>query len=192
MEDFTKLSEEYEDKVLALYYLNKLRDKFIKGYYNTVDKMSSRLINLNEQKNCTKLSYEFARFLAEIDKEIRSQENYKKPLQADTELIRIIKNNVVDKIIHSLFPIGSNGYHERGRLASILADEIERLLTIAYNIGIGRRDLTAEEIKEIDEQWMTKYCHNLSTAHTTSAKTLSALLSVCDNNPEMITKLFKN
>lgn len=88
MEDFTKLSEEYEDKVLALYYLNKLRDKFIKGYYNTVDKMSSRLINSNEQKNCTKLSYEFARFLAEIDKEIRSQENYKKPLQADTELMR--------------------------------------------------------------------------------------------------------
>lgn len=42
MEDFTKLPEEYEDKVLALYYLNKLRDKFIKGYYNTVDKMSSR------------------------------------------------------------------------------------------------------------------------------------------------------
>ena len=178
MEDFTKLSEEYEDKVLALYYLNKLRDKFIKGYYNTVDKMSSRLINSNDQKNCTKLSYEFARFLAEIDKEIRSQESYKKPLQADTELIRIIKNNVVDKIIHSLFPRGSNGYHERGRLASIL--------------GIGRRNLTAEEIKEIDEQWMTKYCHELSTAHTTSAETLSALLSVCDNNSEMITKLFKN
>lgn len=181
MEDFTKLSEEYKDKVLALYYLNKLRDKFIKGYYYSID-----------QKNCPKLSYEFTRFLAEIDKEIRSQKNYKKPLQADTELIRIIKNNVVDKIIHSLFPRGTNGYHERGRLASILAAEIERLLTIAYNIGIGRRDLTAEEIKEIDEQWRTKDCHNLSTAHTISTETLSALLSVCDNNPEVITKSFKN
>lgn len=63
MEDFTKLSEEYEDKVLALYYLNKLRDKFIKGYYNTVDKMSSPLTNSIDQKNCTKLSYELLVFL---------------------------------------------------------------------------------------------------------------------------------
>ena len=55
MENFNTVAKQYVDKNITRICLDKIRDRFLKGYNNTVAKMANPFINSAENKQITKI-----------------------------------------------------------------------------------------------------------------------------------------
>ena len=62
MENFNTVAKKYVDKKITRICLDKIRDRFLKGYNKTVAKMANPFINSAEKKQLTEISFEFSQF----------------------------------------------------------------------------------------------------------------------------------
>lgn len=99
MENFNTVAKQYVDKNITRICLDKIRDRFLKGYNNTVAKMANPFINSAENKQITKISFEFSQFLSEVEQEIAENEDLNHSLtNYERDAINRIKNNFVEQI----------------------------------------------------------------------------------------------
>ena len=187
MENFNTVAKQYVDKNITRICLDKIRDRFLKGYNNTVAKMANPFINSAENKQITKISFEFSQFLSEVEQEIVVNEDLNRSLtHYERDAINQIKNNFVEQIFPDKEYQGRYDYHKIRLKKSKIANMLEELLTSVYNLGKGKRELSENEKNDINDRWNKRCRNDLHNAYSKGTKALALVLSyACNDNKAM-------
>ena len=187
MENFNTVAKQYVDKNITRICLDKIRDRFLKGYNNTVAKMANPFINSAENKQITKISFEFSQFLSEVEQEIVVNEDLNRSLtHYERDAINQIKNNFVEQIFPDKEYQGRYDYHKIRLKKSKIANMLEELLTSVYNLGKGKRELSENEKNDINYRWNQKCRNDLDNAYSNGTNALALVLSgTCNDNKAM-------
>ena len=187
MENFNTVAKQYVDKNITRICLDKIRDRFLKGYNDTVARMANQFINSVENEQVTKISFEFSQFLSEVEQEIAENEDLNRSLtNYERDAINQIKNDFVEQI----FPDKEyQGRYDYGRIRlkkSKIANMLEGLLTSVYNLGKGKRELSETERNDINDRWNQKCRNDLDNAYSNGTNALALVLSgACNDNKAM-------
>lgn len=187
MENFNTVAKQYVDKNITRICLDKIRDRFLKGYNDTVARMANPFINSVENEQVTKISFEFSQFLSEVEQEIAENEDLNRSLtNYERDAINQIKNDFVEQI----FPDKEyQGRYDYGRIRlkkSKIANMLEGLLTSVYNLGKGKRELSETERNDINDRWNQKCRNDLDNAYSNGTNALALVLSgACNDNKAM-------
>ena len=187
MENFNTVAKQYVDKNITRICLDKIRDRFLKGYNDTVARMANPFINSVENEQVTKISFEFSQFLSEVEQEIAENEDLNRSLtNYERDAINQIKNDFVEQI----FPDKEyQGRYDYGRIRlkkSKIANMLEELLTSVYNLGKGKRELSENEKNDINDRWNQKCRNDLNNAYSNGTNALALVLSyACNDNKAM-------
>ena len=187
MENFNTVAKQYVDKNITRICLDKIRDRFLKGYNDTVARMANPFINSVENEQVTKISFEFSQFLSEVEQEISENEDLNRSLtNYERDAINQIKNDFVEQI----FPDKEyQGRYDYGRIRlkkSKIANMLEGLLTSVYNLGKGKRELSENERNDINYRWNQKCRNDLDNAYSNGTNALALVLSgACNDNKAM-------
>ena len=187
MENFNTVAKQYVDKNITRICLDKIRDRFLKGYNDTVARMANPFINSVENEQVTKISFEFSQFLSEVEQEIAENEDLNRSLtNYERDAINQIKNDFVEQI----FPDKEyQGRYDYGRIRlkkSKIANMLEELLTSVYNLGKGKRELSENEKNDINDRWNQKCRNDLDNAYSNGTNALALVLSyACNDNKAM-------
>ena len=187
MENFNTVAKKYVDKKITRICLDKIRDRFLKGYNDTVARMANPFINSVENEQVTKISFEFSQFLSEVEQEIAENEDLNRSLtNYERDAINQIKNDFVEQI----FPDKEyQGRYDYGRIRlkkSKIANMLEGLLTSVYNLGKGKRELSENERNDINYRWNQKCRNDLDNAYSNGTNALALVLSyACNDNKAM-------
>lgn len=187
MENFNTVAKQYVDKNITRICLDKIRDRFLKGYNDTVARMANPFINSVENEQVTKISFEFSQFLSEVEQEIAENEDLNRSLtNYERDAINQIKNDFVEQI----FPDKEyQGRYDYGRIRlkkSKIANMLEGLLTSVYNLGKGKRELSENERNDINYRWNQKCRNDLDNAYSNGTNALALVLSyACNDNKAM-------
>lgn len=187
MENFNTVAKQYVDKNITRICLDKIRDRFLKGYNNTVAKMANPFINSAENKQITKISFEFSQFLSEVEQEIVVNEDLNRSLtNYERDAINQIKNDFVEQIFPDKEYQGRYDYHKIRLKKSKIANMLEELLTSVYNLGKGKRELSENEKNDINYRWNQKCRNDLDNAYSNGTNALALVLSgTCNDNKAM-------
>ena len=187
MEDFNTVSKLYVDKMITRNCLDKIRDRFLKGYNKTVAKMANPFINSAEKKQLTEISFEFSQFLSEVEQEIAENEDLNHSLtNYERDAINWIKNNFVEQIFPDKEYRGRYDYDKIRLRKSKIANMLEELLTSVYNLGKGNRELSENEKNDINDRWNKRCRNDLHNAYSKGTKALALVLScACNDNKAM-------
>ena len=184
MENFNTVAKQYVDKNITRICLDKIRDRFLKGYNDTVARMANPFINSVENEQVTKISFEFSQFLSEVEQEIAENEDLNRSLtNYERDAINQIKNDFVEQIFPDKEYQGRYDYGKIRLKKSKIANMLEELLTSVYNLGKGKRELSENEKNDINDRWNQK-CHNdINNAYSNGTNALALVLSyACNDN----------
>ena len=171
MENFNTVAKKYVDKKITRICLDKIRDRFLKGYNKTVAKMANPFINSTEKKQLTEISFEFSQFLSEVEQEIAENEDLNHSLtNYERDAINRIKNNFVEQIFPDKEYRGRYDYDKIRSRKSKIANMLEELLTSVYNLGKGKRELSENEKNDINDRWNQKCRNDLDNAYSKGIK----------------------
>ena len=187
MENFNTVAKQYVDKNITRICLDKIRDRFLKGYNNTVAKMANPFINSAENKQITKISFEFSQFLSEVEQEIAENEDLNHSLtNYKRDAINRIKNNFVEQIFPDKEYRGRYDYDKIRSRKSKIANMLEELLTSVYNLGKGNRELSENEKNNINDRWNKRCRNDINNAYSNGTNALALVLSgACNDNKAM-------
>ena len=187
MENFNTVAKQYVDKNITRICLDKIRDRFLKGYNDTVARMANPFINSVENEQVTKISFEFSQFLSEVEQEIAENEDLNRSLtNYERDAINQIKNNFVEQIFPDKEYQGRYDYHKIRLKKSKSANMLEGLLTSVYNLGKGKRELSENERNDINYRWNQKCRNDLDNAYSNGTNALALVLSyACNDNKAM-------
>ena len=183
MENFNTVAKQYVDKNITRICLDKIRDRFLKGYNDTVARMANPFINSVENEQVTKISFEFSQFLSEVEQEIAENEDLNRSLtNYERDAINQIKNNFVEQIFPDKEYQGRYDYHKIRLKKSKIANMLEELLTSVYNLGKGKRELSENEKNDINDRWNQKCRNDLDNAYSNGTNALVLVLSYASND----------
>ena len=187
MENFNTVAKQYVDKNITRICLDKIRDRFLKGYNNTVAKMANPFINSVENEQVTKISFEFSQFLSEVEQEIAENEDLNRSLtNYERDVINQIKNDFVEQIFPDKEYRGRYDYDKIRSRKSKIANMLEELLTSVYNLGKGKRELSENEKNDINYRWNQKCRNDINNAYSNGTNALALVLSyACNDNKAM-------
>ena len=187
MENFNAVAKQYVDKNITRICLDKIRDRFLKGYNDTVARMTSPFINSVENEQVTKISFEFSQFLSEVEQEIAENEDLNRSLtNSERDAINLIKNDFVEQIFPDKEYRGRYDYNKIRLKRSKIANMLEELLTSVYNLGKGKRELSENEKNNINDRWNQKCRNDLDNAYSNGTNALALVLSdACNDNKVM-------
>ena len=187
MENFNTVAKQYVDKNITRICLDKIRDRFLKGYNDTVARMANPFINSVENEQVTKISFEFSQFLSEVEQEIAENEDLNRSLtNYERDAINQIKNNFVEQIFPDKEYQGRYDYHKIRLKKSKIANMLEELLTSVYNLGKGKRELSENEKNDINDRWNQKCRNDINNAYSNGTNALASVLSyACNDNKAM-------
>lgn len=187
MENFNTVAKQYVDKNITRICLDKIRDRFLKGYNDTVARMANPFINSVENEQVTKISFEFSQFLSEVEQEIVVNEDLNRSLtNYERDAINQIKNNFVEQIFPDKEYRGRYDYNKIRLKKSKIANTLEELLTSVYNLGKGKRELSENERNDINYRWNQKCRNDLDNAYSNGTNALALVLSgACNDNKAM-------
>lgn len=187
MENFNTVAKQYVDKNITRICLDKIRDRFLKGYNDTVARMANPFINSVENEQVTKISFEFSQFLSEVEQEIAENEDLNRSLtNYERDAINQIKNDFVEQIFPDKEYQGRYDYNKIRLKKSKIANMLEELLTSVYNLGKGKRELSENERNDINYRWNQKCRNDLDNAYSNGTNALALVLSgVCNDNKAM-------
>lgn len=187
MENFNTVAKQYVDKNITRICLDKIRDRFLKGYNDTVARMANPFINSVENEQVTKISFEFSQFLSEVEQEIVVNEDLSRSLtHYERDAINQIKNNFVEQIFPDKEYRGRYDYNKIRLKKSKIANMLEELLTSVYNLGKGKRELSENERNDINYRWNQKCRNDLDNAYSNGTNALALVLSgACNDNKAM-------
>lgn len=187
MEDFNTVSKLYVDKMITRNCLDKIRDRFLKGYNNTVAQMANPFIDSAGYKQLTKMSFEFSRFLSEVEQEITENEYlYHSLTDYEIDIINQIKNDFVNQIFPDEEYRGHHDYDKIRLKKSKIANMLEELLTSVYNLGKGKRELSENEKNKINDRWNKRCRKDIDNAYDNGTNSLALVLScACNDNKVM-------
>ena len=187
MENFNTVAKQYVDKNITRICLDKIRDRFLKGYNDTVARMANPFINSVENEQVTKISFEFSQFLSEVEQEIAENEDLNRSLtNYERDAINQIKNDFVEQIFPDKEYQGRYDYGKIRLKKSKIANMLEGLLTSVYNLGKGKRELSENEKNDINYRWNQKCRNDLDNAYSNGTNALALVLSyACNDNKAM-------
>ena len=187
MENFNTVAKQYVDKNITRICLDKIRDRFLKGYNDTVARMANPFINSVENEQVTKISFEFSQFLSEVEQEIAENEDLNRSLtNYERDAINQIKNDFVEQIFPDKEYQGRYDYGKIRLKKSKIANMLEELLTSVYNLGKGNRELSENEKNDINDRWNKRCRNDLHNAYSKGTKALALVLScACNDNKAM-------
>ena len=187
MENFNTVAKQYVDKNITRICLDKIRDRFLKGYNDTVARMANPFINSVENEQVTKISFEFSQFLSEVEQEIAENEDLNRSLtNYERDAINQIKNDFVEQIFPDKEYQGRYDYGKIRLKKSKIANMLEELLTSVYNLGKGNRELSENEKNDINDRWNQKCRNDLNNAYSNGTNALALVLSyACNDNKAM-------
>ena len=187
MENFNTVAKQYVDKNITRICLDKIRDRFLKGYNDTVARMANPFINSVENEQVTKISFEFSQFLSEVEQEIAENENLNRSLtNYERDAINQIKNDFVEQIFPDKEYRGRYDYDKIRSRKSKIANMLEELLTSVYNLGKGKRELSENEKNDINDRWNQKCRNDINNAYSNGTNALALVLSyACNDNKAM-------
>ena len=187
MENFNTVAKQYVDKNITRICLDKIRDRFLKGYNDTVARMANPFINSVENEQVTKISFEFSQFLSEVEQEIAENEDLNRSLtNYERDAINQIKNDFVEQIFPDKEYQGRYDYGKIRLKKSKIANMLEELLTSVYNLGKGKRELSENEKNDINDRWYQKCCNDINNAYSNGTNALALVLSyACNDNKAM-------
>lgn len=187
MENFNTVAKQYVDKNITRICLDKIRDRFLKGYNDTVARMANPFINSVENEQVTKISFEFSQFLSEVEQEIVENEGLNRSLtNYERDAINQIKNDFVEQIFPDKEYQGRYDYGKIRLKKSKIANMLEELLTSVYNLGKGKRELSENEKNDINDRWNQKCRNDLDNAYSNGTNALALVLSyACNDNKAM-------
>ena len=187
MENFNTVAKQYVDKNITRICLDKIRDRFLKGYNDTVARMANPFINSVENEQVTKISFEFSQFLSEVEQEIAENEDLNRSLtNYERDAINQIKNDFVEQIFPDKEYRGRYDYDKIRSRKSKIANMLEELLTSVYNLGKGNRELSENEKNDINDRWNKRCRNDLHNAYSKGTKALALVLScACNDNKAM-------
>lgn len=187
MEDFNTVSKLYVDKMITRNCLDKIRDRFLKGYNNTVSQIANPFIDSAGYKQLTKISFEFSRFLSEVEQEITENEYLNHSLtNYERDAINQIKNNFVEQIFPEEEYRGHHDYDKIRLKKSKIANMLEELLTSVYNLGKGKRELSENEKNKINDRWNKRCRKDIDNAYDNGTNSLASVLTcACNDNKAM-------
>lgn len=187
MENFNTVAKQYVDKNITRICLDKIRDRFLKGYNDTVARMANPFINSVENEQVTKISFEFSQFLSEVEQEIVVNEDLNRSLtNYEKDAINQIKNNFVEQIFPDKEYRGRYDYNKIRLKKSKIANTLEELLTSVYNLGKGKRELSENERNDINYRWNQKCRNDLDNAYSNGTNAIALVLSdACNDNKAM-------
>ena len=187
MENFNTVAKQYVDKNITRICLDKIRDRFLKGYNDTVARMANPFINSVENEQVTKISFEFSQFLSEVEQEIAENEDLNRSLtNYERDAINQIKNDFVEQIFPDKEYQGRYDYGKIRLKKSKIANMLEELLTSVYNLGKGNRELSENEKNDINDRWNQKCRNDLDNAYSNGTNALALVLSgACNDNKAM-------
>ena len=187
MENFNTVAKQYVDKNITRICLDKIRDRFLKGYNDTVARMANPFINSVENEQVTKISFEFSQFLSEVEQEIAENEDLNRSLtNYERDAINQIKNDFVEQIFPDKEYQGRYDYGKIRLKKSKIANMLEELLTSVYNLGKGKRELSENEKNDINDRWNKRCRNDLHNAYSKGTKALALVLScACNDNKAM-------
>ena len=187
MENFNTVAKQYVDKNITRICLDKIRDRFLKGYNDTVARMANPFINSVENEQVTKISFEFSQFLSEVEQEIAENEDLNRSLtNYERDAINQIKNDFVEQIFPDKEYQGRYDYGKIRLKKSKIANMLEELLTSVYNLGKGKRELSENEKNDINDRWNQKCRNDINNAYSNGTNALASVLSyACNDNKAM-------
>ena len=187
MENFNTVAKQYVDKNITRICLDKIRDRFLKGYNDTVARMANPFINSVENEQVTKISFEFSQFLSEVEQEIAENEDLNRSLtNYERDAINQIKNDFVEQIFPDKEYQGRYDYGKIRLKKSKIANMLEELLTSVYNLGKGKRELSENEKNDINDRWNQKCRNDINYAYSNGTNALALVLSyACNDNKAM-------
>ena len=187
MENFNTVAKQYVDKNITRICLDKIRDRFLKGYNDTVARMANPFINSVENEQVTKISFEFSQFLSEVEQEIAENEDLNRSLtNYERDAINQIKNDFVEQIFPDKEYQGRYDYGKIRLKKSKIANMLEELLTSVYNLGKGKRELSENEKNDINDRWNQKCRNDINNAQSNGTNALALVLSyACNDNKAM-------
>lgn len=187
MENFNTVAKQYVDKNITRICLDKIRDRFLKGYNDTVARMANPFINSVENEQVTKISFEFSQFLSEVEQEIAENEDLNRSLtNYERDAINQIKNDFVEQIFPDKEYRGRYDYDKIRSRKSKIANMLEELLTSVYNLGKGKRELSENEKNDINDRWNQKCRNDINNAYSKGTNALALVLSyACNDNKAM-------
>ena len=187
MENFNTVAKQYVDKNITRICLDKIRDRFLKGYNDTVARMANPFINSVENEQVTKISFEFSQFLSEVEQEIAENEDLNRSLtNYERDAINQIKNDFVEQIFPDKEYRGRYDYDKIRSRKSKIANMLEELLTSVYNLGKGKRELSENEKNDINDRWNQKCRNDINNAYSNGTNSLALVLSyACNDNKAM-------
>ena len=187
MENFNTVAKQYVDKNITRICLYKIRDRFLKGYNDTVARMANPFINSVENEQVTKISFEFSQFLSEVEQEIAENEDLNRSLtNYERDAINQIKNDFVEQIFPDKEYQGRYDYGKIRLKKSKIANMLEELLTSVYNLGKGKRELSENEKNDINDRWNQKCRNDINNAYSNGTNALALVLSyACNDNKAM-------
>ena len=187
MENFNTVAKQYVDKNITRICLDKIRDRFLKGYNDTVARMANPFINSVENEQVTKISFEFSKFLSEVEQEIAENEDLNRSLtNYERDAINQIKNDFVEQIFPDKEYQGRYDYGKIRLKKSKIANMLEELLTSVYNLGKGKRELSENEKNDINDRWNQKCRNDINNAYSNGTNALALVLSyACNDNKAM-------
>lgn len=187
MENFNTVAKQYVDKNITRICLDKIRDRFLKGYNDTVARMANPFINSVENEQVTKISFEFSQFLSEVEQEIVENEGLNRSLtNYERDAINQIKNDFVEQIFPDKEYQGRYDYGKIRLKKSKIANMLEELLTSVYNLGKGKRELSENEKNDINDRWNQKCRNDINNAYSKGTNALALVLSyACNDNKAM-------
>ena len=187
MENFNVIAKQYADKIIIRNCLDKIRDRFLKGYNNTIAQIANPFIDSSGYKQLTKTSFEFSRFLSEVEQEIAENEYlYHSLTDYEIDIINQIKNNFVDQIFPDKEYRGCHDYDKIRLKKSKIANMLEELLISAYNLGKGKRELSENEKNNINDRWKQRCRTDIDNAYSNGTNSLALVLSgACNDNKVM-------
>ena len=187
MENFNTVAKQYVDKNITRICLDKIRDRFLKGYNDTVARMANPFINSVENEQVTKISFEFSQFLSEVEQEIAENEDLNRSLtNYERDAINQIKNDFVEQIFPDKEYRGRYDYDKIRSRKSKIANMLEELLTSVYNLGKGKRELSENEKNDINDRWNQKCRNDINNAYSNGTNAIALVLSyACNDNKAM-------